>query len=457
MKELRSLNSVFSNKSALATLFIAVLFGFALAVITPSRDGIRDFVRGLQSRDSAEETVTVLEEPTSLEVESGYYQISIQYLPIPKEVLDELVVKGRVVQYLSSINEDRFAVVVGSNSLPLGIQPASALEIEHESVGATMLIGSIEDSSVSFQSKSANLTNTIPSLSQVRDLKYLGNGQFLVSNVDTSEDCFALELWRFELDFEELIASNAVRLFRSEPCISEAIQAAETGGRISILRSEASQILLSVGSFGISTPFDLFGETFEERPDLLTPPSPYGSTVLVSANGTTRIFSSGHRNIQGLFQDTLNGDVWATEQGPRGGDELNLLTSGADYGWPDESIGTSYLGPRPANQFQIEPWASRHSRFTRPIYSWVPSVAPSAILRYEGAEFSLWNGDLLVTTLRDQSLRRLRLVDNHVLMDERIEVGSRIRDLIVLADGKLLASLDDGNLATLQLSTAGGE
>ena len=454
MKRLRINKSPVRYRSALFLAVLSLVIGFILAILTPGRTALREYFGDLLNNEITEGASTASESAVSREVESGYYQLSIDQLQLPQNVLSGLVIKGRIVQYLASIDTERFAVLVGSNSLPLGIQSASAIAIDPGSFGAALLIGSIEDGVVEFQAEVVNLTDSIRSFSQVRDLEYLGDGQFLVSNVDSSENCFALELWRFNLDFETMAVTQEVRMYRSDPCINDAIQVAETGGRIVTLNGRKDQVLLSAGSFGITTAFDLFGETYKQRPSLLTPPNHYGSTVLVAVDGTAANFTSGHRNIQGMFQDSNSGEIWATEQGPRGGDELNLLVQGRDYGWPDESIGTSYLGPRPIDQFEQDPWASRHSRFTRPVYSWIPSVAPSQLVKYEGDEFSLWNGDLIVTTLRDESLRRLRIESNTVLVDERIEIGRRVRDIMLLEDGRILLSLDDGLIAVIGVANS---
>lgn len=447
---------IHQRTSIFLVALIALLAGFVVAVVSPGRTQIRELA-GLVSNPEMEFTEeTEIELAANREVESGYYQMSIEEVRIPGSVLADLTIKGRVVQYLAAIEPNRIAVLLGSNSLPLGIVPndlVPTLALEDKSHGAVLVLASVVGGSIEFFSDPIILSDSVPTLSQVRDLEYMGNGRFLVSNVDVSQNCYALELWELTVVFEGLRVDESKRLFRSEPCISEAIQVAETGGRIGRLK-DGAQVLLTVGSFGISTPFDLFGERYDSRPALLTPPNPYGSTILITPDTEPTIFSSGHRNTQGLFVDIEKGDIWGSEQGPRGGDELNLLQMGSDYGWPDESIGTSYLGPRPIDQFEQDPWASRHRRFTRPVYSWIPSVAPSQLVKYEGDEFSLWNEDLIVTTLRDQSLRRLRIESNTVLVDERIEIGRRVRDIVVLEDGRILLSLDDGFLAVVGVANS---
>ncbi len=169
--------------------------------------------------------------------------------------------------------------------------------------------------------------------------------------------------------------------------------------------------------------------------------NPYGKYVLLDKeSGKAEIFAIGARNDMGLFRDS-SGTIWATESGPQGGDELNVVERGANYGWPTSTYGIGY---------ESSPWPpataqGRHDAHKHPIYAWLPSVVPTNLIRFEGhpGQFENWRGDLLIATLRDQALHRLRFDGvGRVVYDERIPFGDRIRDLMRLPDGTLVLLTD---------------
>ncbi len=149
------------------------------------------------------------------------------------------------------------------------------------------------------------------------------------------------------------------------------------------------------------------------------------------AKGTTTIVSKGHRNPQGLLI-TEKGEIWSTEHGPAGGDELNQIAAGANYGWPRVTLGTDYGH----YSWKTEGANTRHEGYQLPVYAWVPSVAISNLIEVKGFD-ARWNGDLLVSSLKAQSLYRLRFDKGHVLYSEPIWIGQRIRDIAELADGTI--------------------
>lgn len=142
------------------------------------------------------------------------------------------------------------------------------------------------------------------------------------------------------------------------------------------------------------------------------------------------IWSYGHRNPQGLIA-SRDGILWQTEHGPRGGDELNIITRGANYGWPLVSYGMNYDG----TAFK---WQPSPTPLTDPVYYWTPSPGISNLALYEGDEFPKWNGNLLVTSLGKEELHRLSLQNNVVSNDEIIlENQGRIRDIFVDQKGEI--------------------
>jgi len=159
------------------------------------------------------------------------------------------------------------------------------------------------------------------------------------------------------------------------------------------------------------------------------------------------IFSYGHRNPQGLVVDTTTGVIWSHEHGPRGGDELNRIEAGANYGWPIATQGIDYSGAR-ISPFQTWPEARD------PLWVWTPSIAPAGMALYRGAIFSDWNGDLLIASLAERSLRRLDLEDGQVVGDERIplDIDERLRDVRVGPTGQvyLLTDSPEGRILRLR-------
>jgi aldose sugar dehydrogenase len=156
-----------------------------------------------------------------------------------------------------------------------------------------------------------------------------------------------------------------------------------------------------------------------------------------SAKGTWTTISKGHRNPQGLVL-TTKGEIWSTEHGPAGGDELNRIVAGANYGWPKVTLGTEY------GRYSWESGGpvGRHDGIEAPVFAWLPSIGASNLIEIEDFD-PRWNGDLLVSSLKAQSLYRLRLDNGHVMYSEPIWIGQRIRDIAKLADGIIALWTDD--------------
>ncbi|MEZ5558689.1 MAG: PQQ-dependent sugar dehydrogenase [Pseudomonadales bacterium] len=154
------------------------------------------------------------------------------------------------------------------------------------------------------------------------------------------------------------------------------------------------------------------------------------------------VYSYGHRNPQGLTVDPATGTVYEHEHGPRGGDEVNVIRPGANYGWPAITWGMDYTG---AHVSPYTEWPGME----QPSHFWVPSIAPSGLALYRGDLFPEWEGDLFVGALVDREVRRLDLVDGEVpgeVQGEEAlfsELGERIRDVRLGPDG-LLYLVTDG-------------
>lgn len=141
------------------------------------------------------------------------------------------------------------------------------------------------------------------------------------------------------------------------------------------------------------------------------------------------IWSYGHRNSQGLALHPESGELWEVEHGPRGGDELNLVLPGRNYGWPVITYGMNYDGT-PITHLTAQPGMEQ------PVLHWTPSIAVCALDVYVGDRFPRWRNDLLVSSLAAEELRRLRVVDGRVSGQEVLFKGiGRIRDVVVGPDG----------------------
>ncbi len=164
-------------------------------------------------------------------------------------------------------------------------------------------------------------------------------------------------------------------------------------------------------------------------------------------DAANEIFSYGHRNIQGIIINPDNNEIWVTEHGPRGGDELNLVEAGENYGWPDASLGRSY---RDETQFHEGTVARSIEGMVDPVYEFLPTLAPSGLALVSSEHFEEWNGNLLAGGLRAERIRRLLIEDHTVLHDEEIlynELG-RIRDVRQGPDGFIYV-LNDADPGTL--------
>jgi aldose sugar dehydrogenase len=217
--------------------------------------------------------------------------------------------------------------------------------------------------------------------------------------------------------------------------------------------------------FGSRVVFDRSGHLFVsagERSDLATRPqaqhlnSGYGKIVRITTDGKPaagnpflnnssakpEIYSYGHRNPQGLAIHPVTGDLWETEMGPRGGDELNRIEAGKNYGWPAITYGIEYGGEK------ISGGATQKEGMEQPVYYWDPVLSPSGMIFYSGNAIPEWKNNVFICGLNSNHIARLVIENNKVTGEERLlaDQGQRFRDITEGNDGALYAITDDGRL-----------
>ncbi len=163
------------------------------------------------------------------------------------------------------------------------------------------------------------------------------------------------------------------------------------------------------------------------------------------ANARPEIFSYGHRNVQGIARDPKSGRVYANEHGSRGGDEINVIEAGKNYGWPLQSYTLDY-GTREPIGMKVVPGT------VQPIVVWTPSPAPSGLAFYTGKAFPQWQGSLFSGSLAGQDVRRVQLdAQGKVTAQELLPVGKRVRDVRQGPDGELYVLTDEAKGSLLRI------
>ncbi len=152
------------------------------------------------------------------------------------------------------------------------------------------------------------------------------------------------------------------------------------------------------------------------------------------------IYSFGHRNPQGLIKHPMTGEIWAHEHGPRGGDEINIIKKGTNYGWPKATFGREYWGP-PIGRPSLPGTES-------PIHQWTPSIAPCGMIVYSGDALPGWKGLVIAGSLAKTHLNLTEIRNNQMVAEERLfaKDGLRIREVEQGPAGEIWYATDDGSL-----------
>jgi len=186
------------------------------------------------------------------------------------------------------------------------------------------------------------------------------------------------------------------------------------------------------------------GKIIRIRPDGSVPSD---NPFVGRSSAKPEIWAYGSRNAQGLAFNPADGKLWEHEHGPRGGDEVNIIEKGKNYGWPMIGYGIDYSGAKIHE-------SSHKPGMEQPLWYWVPSIAPSGMAFYTGDLFPAWKGNLIVGALRAQLLVRLELDGDKVVKEERVlqEVNERIRDVRMGPDGALWLLTDNAAGRILRLA-----
>lgn len=265
------------------------------------------------------------------------------------------------------------------------------------------------------------------------------------------KECFSVRISELKASLRDLPETAArsqwSTLYETTPCVplkgpqrkrgKNPFKGEEVGGEMLLL--EGNKLLFTLGDQGFSGIDST--QVFSQDPT-----TDYGKTLLIDlATGERDIFTTGHRNPQGIHR-SRDGRLWLTEHGPQGGDELNLLQQHANFGWPLVTYGTDYG----STVWPLSHSQGRHPDYQQPILAWLPSIGVSDIVAVDGKLFPIWADNLLVGSLSTRSLYRLVVTDERVVVQEAIALGKRVRDILQMPDGRILVWSDDASLAILE-------
>jgi len=246
------------------------------------------------------------------------------------------------------------------------------------------------------------------------------------------------------LSDDEKKIENATVIYRANPAHSSTLH---YGGRI--LFDKKGDLIITTGE----------RSTLETRPQAQFLNSANGKVIRITKEGKPsagnpfstnpdalpEIYSYGHRNVQSLAFHPQTGDIWTAEFGPRGGDELNLIKPGKNYGWPTITYGIEYRGSKVGDAIQ------QKDGLEQPVYYWDPSISPSGMTFYSSNSIPEWKNNLFIGSLSGKHILRLQLKNNKVTGEERLlsTENQRFRAVVEGNDGALYAVTDEGRLYRL--------
>jgi hypothetical protein len=289
---------------------------------------------------------------------------------------------------------------------------------------------------------------------QVKDRKVYISYVNYYNNKDTCDSFYILSL---DIESETRGLTNPNIVWKGKPCLhTTAWQWHGFSGRMVI----DNRYIYMAGGLIIS---DIYSNLYPNPNDTQQSKSLseesakneiFGSIIRIDKrSGDSTVFATGFRSPGGFFKDEVTGNLWVTDHGPRGGDELNLVIQGKDYGWPYVSFGGPYQSDHIKNERAIPTLYRSHDGYEAPIFYWTPSIGPSQLIVLEDdfdGENSWTKGDLIVGSLKSKSLYHIKLGNNFAIKSiEEILIGHRIRSLQWV--GKYIyMSTDDGQIIRLR-------
>ena len=257
--------------------------------------------------------------------------------------------------------------------------------------------------------------------------EFMENQFIYLSYSGSGKGGHSTEVLRGKFDGKELKQIKII--FRARPKVSGG---RHFGGRL--LFDDAGYLFVSLGDRGQQDDAQNLsshsGSLVRLHDDGTIPKdNPFGSVKGVAPG----VYTLGNRNMQGMVLHPQSHIVWTHEHGPQGGDEINIMQPGENYGWPVITYGVNYgIGTKIGE-------GTQKTGMVQPIYKWIPSIAPSGMAFYSGDKFPQWRGDLFVGSLKFGLLVHLRVRDNEIVGEERLIAGEygRIRDVVEGPDGYL--------------------
>ena len=340
-----------------------------------------------------------------------------------------------------AVNLDIQSIDISTSSTKGGNQRGAALAVLAD--GSLLLGGGKSGGEVftyNIASKSLKkIATLIPANRRTNDSRFAINDigvlsqsstavKFLVSypRLGSERNCVEVVVEQLDLNRTTQKVKRGGNWLITKPCVPiSAVQ--HTSGRFAVIDQTSAYV--TIGDLG----YPQIGDR-KKRGTL-------GSVMQISANKITQI-SSGHRNAQGIL--LISKDLYTSEHGPRGGDELNLIQQGIDYGWPTVTYGEKYsFGDyvKPTNP-------ESHNGFRKPLTYWVPSVAPTELIHLPAdTAWGQWSSSIVMGTLREESLIFIQMKNKRVVGQmQTVNVNERIRDMDLTKDGSIIATTDSGKL-----------
>ncbi|OGH63035.1 MAG: hypothetical protein A2848_02685 [Candidatus Magasanikbacteria bacterium RIFCSPHIGHO2_01_FULL_50_8] len=280
------------------------------------------------------------------------------------------------------------------------------------------------------------------------------------------KECQALVLYEVPLPSLDTAPTGLIERFRT-PCIADLQNGVMWAGRI-VRNNE--KIFLSIGEQRYDR--SQYPKTdMVSAADLVVTKTVFGKILAFDpVTYKYEIYSTGHRNAQGLFWDNDNKRLLSSEHGPNGGDELNVITKGGHYGWPTVTYGKPYPTMFPSGEPEVNDsknpgtgvdvsptrkgiFSGTHDGFLPPLMSWSPGTGMGNLFHVAlNSPLKDWRNDIIVAMMGESRLHRLRLHKGAVVFDENININARVRDLFLLSTGDIALGLDKGALVIIRVA-----